>query len=62
VLHFSPGGAQIPQLALQQTIPTLHVDMPQVKLIGISGAPAQGVWSQVSPGLTQIPQLMLQQT
>jgi hypothetical protein len=32
--HGSLGGAQMAQLALQQTIPTLQVAMPQVTLDG----------------------------
>jgi hypothetical protein len=32
-LHVPPGGVQMPQLALQQTSPTLHVFSPQRTLV-----------------------------
>lgn len=33
-LQVAPGAAQTPQLALQQTWPTLHVLAPHVALLG----------------------------
>lgn len=35
----APGAAQMPQLALQQTWPTLQVFMPHCTLTGSEGAP-----------------------
>jgi hypothetical protein len=51
----------MPQLALQQTWPTLQVFIPHVTLNGMVG-PSHVVEAQVSPGTTQVPQLALQQT
>lgn len=34
VLHGAPGSAQIPQLGLQHTWPTLHVLAPHLALLG----------------------------
>lgn len=55
-----PGGVQMPQLALQQTSPTLQVLGPQGTLKG-EMAP-QSIWLQVAPGGLQVLQLALQQT
>jgi len=52
----------VPQLQLQQTSPTLHVDLPHVWLIGYWILLSQGVGSQSPPGATHTPQLALQQT
>jgi hypothetical protein len=57
----SPGDTQVPQLALQQSSPTLQVFLPQTTLLGTTGMP-QTSWSQVCPGSVQVPQLALQQT
>jgi hypothetical protein len=57
--HDSPGRVQMPQLALQQISPTLHVFRPHCTLTGSDGAP-QNVWSHVPPGGVQMPQLALQ--
>ena len=51
----------MPQLALQQTWPTLHVLGPQSVLIGTS-TPLHGCCEHVPPGCVQMPQLALQQT
>jgi hypothetical protein len=50
----------MPQLALQQTSPTLHVLGPQGTLKG-EMAP-QSTWLQAAPGGLQVLQLALQQT
>ena len=60
--HEAPGAAQVPQLALQQTCPTLQVLIPQGRLTGIVGPPWQARASQAAPGAAQMPQLALQQT
>jgi hypothetical protein len=57
----SPGAAQIPQLGLQQTSPTLQVFFPQLWLLGTKGIPHAAL-EQVWPGATHVPQLSLQQT
>jgi len=57
-----PRGTQVPQLALQHSMPTLHVLMPQVTLTGYSISFAQAVVSQGCPGRTHVPQLALQHT
>ena len=59
--HVSPGRTQIPQLALQQSSPTLHVLGPQRTLDGWAGM-LQLNCEQSSPGFAQRPQLALQQT
>ncbi len=51
----------MPQLALQQTWPTLHVLGPQGVLTGTS-TPAHFCCEHVPPGGVQMPQLGLQQT
>jgi hypothetical protein len=51
---------QIPQLALQQTSPTLQVLGPHETLIGEIGP--QRTWLQEAPGGRHCPQLALQQT
>jgi hypothetical protein len=51
----------MPQLGLQQTLPTLQVFMPHGTLNATVG-PLHFFCEQVSPGLTQIPQLRLQHT
>lgn len=56
-----PGRTQTPQLALQQTSPTLHVVGPHRLLDGIAGMPQMNC-EQSSPGFAQRPQLGLQQT
>jgi hypothetical protein len=50
----------MPQLALQQTSPTLHVLGPQGTLNG-EMAP-QSTWLHATPGGLQVLQLALQQT
>ena len=57
--HVSPGRAQIPQLQLQQTWPTLQVLGPHISLIG-SAACAQFLLEHASPRATQMLQLALQ--
>ena len=57
----SPGRVQVPQLALQQSSPTLHVLGPQATLLGTTGMPHTSC-EHFSPGGTQVPQLALQQT
>jgi hypothetical protein len=52
--HGASGAAQIPQLALQQTWPTLQVLSPQGALYGIVG-PLQASCEHASPGRAQIP-------
>src|SRR5205823_12305505 len=59
--HDSPGFVQMPQLALQQTGPTLHVLGPHGVLMG-TWTPSQRCCEQVPPGGVQMPQLALQQT
>jgi hypothetical protein len=61
VVQRSPGRAQMPQLALQQTIPTLHVAIPHVTLNGCVMRSVHGLWSQTWPSGMQVPQLALQQ-
>ena len=51
----------MPQLALQQTCPTLHVLRPQWTLMGTC-TPSHFCCEQVPPGGVQMPQLALQQT
>jgi hypothetical protein len=51
----------MPQLALQQTWPTLQVFMPQATLTGFC-IEVQVCCEQVAPGAAQMPQLALQQT
>jgi hypothetical protein len=51
----------MPQLALQQSSPTLHVFGPQLTLLAMVGIPHTS-WEHFSPGLAQVPQLALQQT
>ena len=53
-----PEGTQIPQLALQQTSPTLQVFGPQGALIGSMGEPQE--IEHVSPGETQMLHAQLQ--
>jgi hypothetical protein len=57
-----PGAAQTPQLALQQTSPTLQVFIPHGRLTGIVGPPVHACGSHGTPGAAQVPQLSLQQT
>jgi hypothetical protein len=52
----------MPQLGLQQTMPTLHVASPHVSLNGTVGGFGQGRMSQVAPGFVQMPQVALQHT
>lgn len=60
--QLSPGALQMPQLALQQTWPSLHCPLPHSTAVGVRGAPAHCCRSHVAPGATQMPQLALQQT
>jgi hypothetical protein len=55
-----PGGVQMPQLALQQTSPTLHVLGPHAWLVGEMGPHC--TWLHDAPGGRQMPQLALQHT
>jgi hypothetical protein len=59
--HGWSGAAQMPQLALQHTWPTLQVLRPQSALKGIVG-PLHARCEHVSPRRTQMPQLALQHT
>jgi len=52
----------MPQLGLQQTVPTLQVERPQDSLKGMIGGLSQMRVSHGAPGLVQMPQLALQQT
>jgi hypothetical protein len=61
VSQVSPGWTQRPQLALQQTSPTLQVFGPQSVLEGTTGMPQLNCEHR-SPGSAQMPQLGLQQT
>lgn len=58
-LHDAPGAAQMPQLALQQTCPTLQVLGPHMTLAATFATP-HSCCGQFSPGDVQIPQLALQ--
>jgi hypothetical protein len=58
-LHDAPGGVQTPQLALQQTCPTLQVLGPHSTLADTFGTP-QSCFVQLCSGPVQMPQLALQ--
>jgi hypothetical protein len=58
-LHCAPGAVQMPQLALQQTCPTLQVLGPHMTLEATLATP-HNCCEQLSPGAVQIPQLALQ--
>jgi hypothetical protein len=60
--QLSPGAAQMPQLRLQHTSPSLQVFRPHGMLTGKCKALSQLCGSQLSPGAVQMPQLGLQQT
>jgi hypothetical protein len=60
-LHVAPAAAQMPQLALQQTSPMLHVLLPHPALFGNEAKP-QLCLVQVWPGGVQIPHVALQHT
>ena len=62
VSHVSPSAAQVPQLGLQHTSPTLQVFCPQRMLTGTVMRGVHGVVSQLSPADTQVPHVGLQQT
>jgi len=52
----------MPQLGLQQTMPTLQVASPHVSLNGTLGGFEHGRVSHFAPGFAQMPQLALQHT
>jgi hypothetical protein len=59
--QLAPGAAQMPQLLLQQTWPTLQVLGPHITLVERFGT-SQRCCKQLPPGKVQMPQLSLQQT
>jgi hypothetical protein len=59
--QLSPNLVHVPQLALQQISPTLHVFGPHGVLCG-SGFMPHTACEHFCPGSTQVPQLALQHT